>query len=345
MAMNGVKMEGLKQDPDSGFMDDDFYEDTGELSIPPPHSLQEFWLTRVPDWLLKAWEHAGVDDEIEIGKIAIKRNTMGNEQMKMLLNPGALNLGVAPKDVKDELKDIPREYNVAPISNADDVNTYIFTEKDLPGYKPAAFGRSRTDMGGQGQYRVQKPRSKFRKAIPKHTSLVGTPSRILECIPENLNADTQNFLAKRTKKAIQGNNSKTNITDFSAHSYADGERTQKAFMNFVDVGGKRKARQENKAARIPKNELLDQLHRLFDTYEYWAMKELKKRTRQPEAYLKETLNEIAALVKSGPYAAHWKRNSDLNPNAIVATIADKPPESKSDDDIGDEDEDEMEDVV
>lgn len=149
----------------------------------------------------------------------------------------------------------------------------------------------------------------------------------------------------RTKMAILGANSRTNINDQLVLNQVDNEKSLRAFKNFVDVGGKRKIRQENKAARIPKNELLDWLHRLFDNYEYWPMKELKKTTSQPEAYLKEVLGEIAALVKSGPFASCWKRNGDLNTNAY-STVHDKPPETKSEDEMGgDDEEDEMEDVV
>lgn len=76
MAMNGVKMEDdmhIKSDPETspptGFMDDDDYEDTGELSLPtePP----QLWLTRIPKWLWESLANAGDEDEIEIGKIRV----------------------------------------------------------------------------------------------------------------------------------------------------------------------------------------------------------------------------------------------------------------------------------
>lgn len=45
---------------------------------------------------------------------------------------------------------------------------------------------------------------------------------------------------------------------------------------------------------------------------YWPMKGLKNKTKQPEAYLKEVLQDIATLVKSGPYASTWKRKGFYN---------------------------------
>ena len=60
-----------------------------------------------------------------------------------------------------------------------------------------------------------------------------------------------------------------------------------------------------KAARIPRNELLDLLFKLFNEYTYWPFSALKQRVQQPEAYLKEILEEIAYLQKSGPHMSQW----------------------------------------
>lgn len=73
--------------------------------------------------------------------------------------------------------------------------------------------------------------------------------------------------------------------------------------------------QENKNARIAQNELLDRLYAAFSRYRYWSLKALKAETRQPEAYLKETLLKIATLVKSGPFAMTYT----LNPEAEMST--------------------------
>lgn len=62
---------------------------------------------------------------------------------------------------------------------------------------------------------------------------------------------------------------------------------------------------EGKAARMPRNELLDLLFKLFEDYEYWSLKGLRERTKQPEAFLKEVLESIAILNKKGPYALRY----------------------------------------
>lgn len=63
--------------------------------------------------------------------------------------------------------------------------------------------------------------------------------------------------------------------------------------------------QEQKAARIPQNELLDLIYDCFKRYNYWSMKALKAELNQPEAYLKSTLEMVAELVKSGRFANTW----------------------------------------
>jgi transcription initiation factor TFIIF subunit beta len=63
--------------------------------------------------------------------------------------------------------------------------------------------------------------------------------------------------------------------------------------------------QTQKAARMPQNELLDRLFACFRKYKYWSMKALRAELQQPEAYLRETLEKIAVLAKSGRFATQW----------------------------------------
>ena len=63
--------------------------------------------------------------------------------------------------------------------------------------------------------------------------------------------------------------------------------------------------QETKNARIPQNELFDLLYECFGDYNYWSFKTLKAKVRQPDEYLKSTLEVIAELVKTGHFANHW----------------------------------------
>jgi len=59
-------------------------------------------------------------------------------------------------------------------------------------------------------------------------------------------------------------------------------------------------------ARMPKNQLLDLLFRLFGEREMWPIKLLREKTQQPEAFLKETLTDIAFLHRSGEHNGTWE---------------------------------------
>ena len=59
-------------------------------------------------------------------------------------------------------------------------------------------------------------------------------------------------------------------------------------------------------ARMPKNQLLDLLFKLFGEKGTWPIKLLREKTQQPEAFLKETLSDIAFLHRSGEHNGTWE---------------------------------------
>lgn len=101
-----------------------------------------------------------------------------------------------------------------------------------------------------------------------------------------------------------------------------------------------------KAARIPKDQLLDLIFDCFRQYQYWPMKALRQRTQQPDAYLRQVLEEVAVLIKSGKFANNYclsdaykdKQGADAKEAAAVA-------EDDGDDGDDDDDDEEMEDVL
>lgn len=103
-------------------------------------------------------------------------------------------------------------------------------------------------------------------------------------------------------------------------------------------------------ARMPRNQLLDMLFQLFQEQPRWSIKPLRERTQQPEAYLKEVLNEIATLHRSGEYNGLWELSEIFAREGVKAenlpgassetSIAD----AMMDDYDEDEDDDDMEEV-
>jgi transcription initiation factor TFIIF subunit beta len=359
-------MSGIKLDPDvkmendinstpsgSGYMDDDFYEDTGELQLPVKGGEEPMLLTRIPPWLwekistLEDLDDGNDDDIIQLGDIIAFPDATQNDginktkPMRLFFN-----------DRWAGKSGLPTAYELQPqLKREEDLkNTYIFSEKDLPGYKPSGLGLGQ-NKGAQGsasasaisdpKARIQK-RGKYRKAIPKQTALLGNPTHHFKATALNTR-EYMMFEAARNRQAILGNNSKTNIVEGHFNEMDTMDKNQTRFNSFIRTE-KKKSNQHNKATRMAPNDLIDMLHTMFDQYKYWPMKVIKAYTKQPEAYLKEILADIAFLPKSGHFASHWTRNSMYEENRGASRNDGAPPDDMAGDD-DDEDEDEMEDVV
>ncbi|KAF2139971.1 uncharacterized protein K452DRAFT_274586 [Aplosporella prunicola CBS 121167] len=355
--MSGVKMEldnnpPVKADPDAMgspgiYVDDDVYEDTGELTIPGDFGSQNVWLSRVPKWLWDVLANAEDDEELEIGKL-MKWEEGGEQKSKLVLR----------QDLP-RFSEVPKEYQVNTVNN-NPINTFVFSEKDLEGYNPNAYKRpgqqQRFGSGPSGD-RIRDGRvDKFRrgkKPIPKNTALAARSALDLSCVPVE-NEELFAFRARETAKTQKSTNRLVLEEDLRKFTKLIGGIASTTGSNVIKIANnKPKAKaQENKYARIPQNELLDMLLKHFKEYRYWPIKSLKEKTQQPEAYLRETLAKIATLVRTGQYANTWM----LNPEAEVANYAHAEqdaikeemapePEFAEDEDDEDEGDEEMVDVV
>ena len=91
--------------------------------------------------------------------------------------------------------------------------------------------------------------------------------------------------------------------------------------------------QFERMARIPKNQLLDLLFKLFAERETWPIKLLREKTQQPEAFLKETLSDIAFLHRSGEHNGTWELKENFKEGVrdhvhLDRTILTKYPQAK-----------------
>ena len=76
--------------------------------------------------------------------------------------------------------------------------------------------------------------------------------------------------------------------------------------------------QFERMARMPKNQLLDLLFKLFSERETWPIKLLREKTQQPEVFLKETLTEIAFLHRSGEHNGTWELKENFKEGVRVS---------------------------
>ena len=62
-------------------------------------------------------------------------------------------------------RSVPKEYNLH-VTNQDSFNTFIFSEKDMPGYKQFTSDRAPTHWLNRKRVEKKKMQSSFRRAIP-----------------------------------------------------------------------------------------------------------------------------------------------------------------------------------
>lgn len=363
------------------------YEESLDLDL--SHAKRQIWLVRLPMFLAERWRDRSNLHGQELGKIRINKD---GSQIKLMLN----------KDDNDKDGDsIPHEYDLE-LTKKVVQNEFVFTEQNLKKYqqreKELAANpekqiqaylkkqeREEELKKKQQQIKRRNQRKKFNhrvmtdrdgrdryipyvKTIPKKTGIAGTVCHECQVMP-SMNDPNYHKIVEQRRNIVKFNN-KEKITTLDetvgvtmSHT---GMSMKSDTSNFLKVG-REKAKSNVKSIRMPKKEILDYLFKLFDEYDYWSLKGLKERTRQPEAHLKECLDKVAILVKKGPYAFKYtlrpeykklkeeerkatlgelaeekQPDSGLSTSPSVSTITDG---TKPDGEDEDEEEIEMEDIV
>ncbi|POR31304.1 Transcription initiation factor IIF subunit beta [Tolypocladium paradoxum] len=371
----------VKPDPDdekpavaTPMEEDDLYEDAGDLEFydknATSHQFETLYLARVPKYMWDAWlkmtERLGDDDEIQIGTLrtwiepVADANVAGAvrdvTKLRMLLEPSC-----------PEHQLLPREYDLE-VLDRDVHNHFIFSEEDLPGYKaknkaraeaasagiPASLLRQRAAQANGQHSGPQRPtydrRSRYqpyyRKAIPKRTKVFGKIHYDVRVEPRNIQEE-ERLLAQRLFDAERSKSKLQIISRNSASSIINPGTATAAqwggnFIKNAAQPAKPKKGEIFKAARIPKNQLLDLIFDCFRHYQYWSMKALRQKLQQPDSYLRQVLEEVAVLHKSGRFANHYGL-SDAYKDKAGGDAKEEAAEAADD---GDDDEgEEMEDVL
>lgn len=359
---NGTGARNQEEDNDPALLSDpeEYLEENESLDMNLSQGLQKVWLVKLPRYLADKWTNRDNLNGEELGKVMIRQNqsVAGKKKLEVKL---VLN------ETTQDLNDIPKEYNLSLI-NTQVKNTYVFSEENLSRFKQEV-----TEMGEMPEqpeladlnkdadrrperadrfYRVQKngqderKNVPFIKTIPKKTKLVGKIVHDCQIIPLRDDAKYSQMLVRRQNISQgQARPKVTFLTDIPGvvQSQAGPSLTGKSTsMFFKSNPVKNKA--DGRAIRMPKKDLLDLLFRLFEEYEYWSIKGLKEKTRQPEQYLKESLELIATLIKKGPYTAKYM----LKPEYRRLRDAEKARlglDVKEEAEVKEEEEVEMEDII
>lgn len=120
-----------------------------------------------------------------------------------------------------------------------------------------------------------------------------------------------------------------------------------AFGDLIKVKPKQPKGTFERMARMPRNQLLDQIFSLFRETPHWGIRPLREKTQQPEAYLKEVLSEVAFLHRSGEHSGFFELKENYKDEGMKGENVPGPlpgdTKMEDEDDEDDEDED-MEEV-
>ncbi|KDQ08727.1 hypothetical protein BOTBODRAFT_179648 [Botryobasidium botryosum FD-172 SS1] len=181
-------------------------------------------------------------------------------------------------------------------------------------YSGAVFDVRMTDEKVHSQYVVadaDKPGEKNKRL--RKTRLAGRVHHKVHLMPRQSAAYDEKVKKRaaeknRPKKQIQKlYDSKQDVEMGATNLKMIQSGAAQSSTGFGTLGkGKKTGKVEfERAARVGQDELMDELFALFAEKPYWTMRELRTKTIQPEAYLKETLLKIGMLHKSGPHNNHW----------------------------------------
>ncbi|KAF1814047.1 hypothetical protein P152DRAFT_481206 [Eremomyces bilateralis CBS 781.70] len=277
-------------DPTGGYMDDD--DEGDELNMTNVH--EDALLMRVDHDLWVAIQDMTEDEPIQMGYV----REWENGKTKMFL-----------KEMPPNHYLVPREYDLN-VTDANVKNLFVFAEKEMPAFKPNMLGRFKDQKKSIGsQEDSEKGAQRMRRGkriIPKRTTLYAGIRKELSVLP--VQNDTFHALEKAKfsellKKEFRFT-TKTSTNDTKMLGLDNME-------NLLKYGARPAKTQDNKAIRMDRSLLLERLGYLFGQYRYWTLRTLKNELQQPEAYLKEVLQGIAVLVKSGPFANHWTLRPEM----------------------------------
>jgi len=340
---SGIKSEDgpyIKPDPanevDSKMMDEDEYEDTGELKIAKTSEEAGAWLAKVPKMLWEIWQNAAEDQELVLGEVRVYHPKAGDTSNQQKLK-------IVLKDIPNHVE-VPKKYDInmnKEIYN----NTVVFSEKDQPGYNSNAWNRDRRvpqtreqrQAAFSGISKPINPKKPYKSSIPKQTALEGYLKHEVTVTAVE-NEEYRRLMKARYQKQDKPKNTTTIQAPIDTR-FHPGIAQRDRFVDFVNATNKpvkgKKAQQE-KAVRISENELLDALQQCFREFRYWSLRTLRQRLRQPEAYIRQNLEKIGELVKSGRFAGNWKL-TDVYEKTVRGDLGGSVKEEAAEEGVSDED--------
>lgn len=153
----------------------------------------------------------------------------------------------------------------------------------------------------------------FARTIPKKTEIVGKIVHECQVVPLRLAANDKlrlqaqrrhlKSLVKKTSIKIIDNKEVGKMHGKSTPNIQTGATM---VMSKVEQMKKLGQREEGRHARMDKRDLMAKIFDCFRRFEYWSIKNLKAKLKQPEQWLRENLEEVAAMEKGGTFTQKWR---------------------------------------
>ncbi|PCH39350.1 hypothetical protein WOLCODRAFT_141199 [Wolfiporia cocos MD-104 SS10] len=284
------------------------------------------WLVKIPRYLMEKW--SGIDAEgIHLATIRVYHDAPSLSGKKprivLLLPPSADH----PNGETFEMEMVNEMVE----------NQVVVAEREKD---PGSATRARTTiLTGRVKHECNLRPSlsdQYRQRLKARTQAANTPKKQIKWIEE---------------AGLGGRGNINRLTSGAAHATP---------FSIVRAKQKPPKGQFERMARMPRDQLLDELFHAFQERERWSIKVLRERTQQPEAYLKEVLGEIASLHRAGEHNGTWELLTNFKGDGIKAENVPGPsilpggssegikvdPDDEDDEDEDDDDEDEdMEEVA
>ncbi|KAI5477603.1 hypothetical protein MNV49_006090 [Pseudohyphozyma bogoriensis] len=278
--------------------------DDGEkdLELDTTRGGQRVWLVKVPRFLMEKWSAPTAEGQT-LGRVRVydEKDANGDPKIAVMLDEPAPAAGPSTG------KKVPTEYKLT-LQNTSSKNLFVFGEKE------EEVVQDDEELGDDDDEDEGAPKKKRRI-----TSMLGTIHHECLLTPSLSSTDAsssyRNIMRDRQKKAAEPKRTikMLDVDQGTSNRLASGMGIgiKNRVSNFVKAKPTVASTGEGRAARMPRNELLDLLFTHFENKPYWSVKALTEHVKQPQVYLKEVLADIAILIPRGPYAQMYKLKEEF----------------------------------
>lgn len=207
------------------------------------------------------------------------RDTKYGREAKMEQDKPKLDAHRKTELYAEKVKKLPEEYNFKA--------TKVTDERRTQGGNLFVFSE-----GPLGGIAIEGHVTERADVLPKYSTALRNQSR-----------DRYNRLKDGKRRAVMTDGKATPISMLPVDRTDNFQRSDK------------QRRMDNKRIRMPKDQLLDKIFKLFAKREHLKTSEISNETRQPASYLKEVLQEVAEQTDRGPLRMFWQLKPELRTKA------------------------------